>query len=56
MIIADDGTDISENGKTSSLNGSGLKNMEMRAQNINAQFDIKKDNGFVVSIKMKYLT
>ncbi|MBK8505562.1 MAG: hypothetical protein IPL46_27210 [Saprospiraceae bacterium] len=56
MIIADDGTDISQNGKTSSLNGSGLKNMEMRAQNINAHFDIKKDKGFVVTIKMKYLT
>jgi signal transduction histidine kinase/ligand-binding sensor domain-containing protein len=56
MIIADDGTDISENGRTSSLNGSGLKNMEMRAQNINAHFDIKKDSGFVVTVKMKYLT
>ncbi len=53
LIISDDGTEISENGHTSSLNGAGLKNMEMRAQNINADFSISKDRGFTVAVKMK---
>ncbi len=53
MIIKDDGQGSTGNGQTSSLNGSGLKNMEMRAKNINADFAITKDDGFKISLKMK---
>jgi signal transduction histidine kinase len=53
MVISDDGTEISENGHTSSLNGAGLKNMEMRAENINATFSINRDKGFTVTVEMK---
>lgn len=57
MIIADDGKyngQNKQNGELSFSNrGSGLKNMKLRAQNINAQFDISKEEGFNISITMK---
>ncbi|NND33283.1 MAG: hypothetical protein HKN76_11895 [Saprospiraceae bacterium] len=53
MIITDDGSGVSINGQKSSLNGSGLKNMEMRAKNIHADFSINKDDGFKISLRMK---
>ncbi|MCB0668241.1 MAG: hypothetical protein KDC80_20585 [Saprospiraceae bacterium] len=56
MIITDNGTAISENGHISSLNGSGLKNMEMRAENINAKFSINKEKGFTVKLEMRAKT
>jgi len=55
MTISDNGTKLRENGQTSSLNGSGLKNMQMRAKNINATFDINKENGFTITLRMKAL-
>ena len=53
MIITDDGVGIATKGQKSSLNGSGLKNMEMRAKNIHADFSIDKEDGFKISLKMK---
>ncbi|NND06290.1 MAG: hypothetical protein HKN87_07910 [Saprospiraceae bacterium] len=41
------------NGVTSSLNGSGLKNMELRAENIDADLVIDKSTGFSVALHMK---
>ncbi len=53
MTIKDNGTGKETNGQKSSLNGSGLKNMRLRAKNLNAQLDIDKQNGFKVSLRMK---
>lgn len=56
MIISDNGTAVIDNGHSSSLNGSGLKNMEMRAENINAKFSINKERGFSVKVEMRAKT
>ncbi len=53
MRIFDNGDAKDHEEARSSLNGSGLANMELRAQNINAELEIDKENGFKITIKMK---
>ncbi len=53
MSITDNGKEHSENGQATSLNGSGLKNMQMRAENINAALRIHKEEGYRIEIDMK---
>ncbi len=54
MSIADNGSKSVSNGKPkSSLNGSGLKNIEMRAEHINADLKIDKEAGYNIALEMK---
>ena len=54
MLIRDDGSSSQANGTpTSSLNGSGLKNMQMRAKTIHADLIIEKDRGYEIALDMK---
>jgi len=47
------GSDLLIVDEKSSVNGSGLKNMALRAKNINADFDINKQNGYAIFVSMK---
>lgn len=53
LVVKDNGTIVKEKEVKSSLNGAGLKNMKMRAENINADLNIKKEGGFKVTVSMK---
>ncbi len=54
MTIRDNGQKKDLNGKTiSSLNGSGLKNIQMRAKHINADLKIRKERGYEIELAMK---
>ena len=54
MEIRDNGTSLNGYQKqSSSLHGAGLKNMQMRAENIKASLSINKENGFRVALEMK---
>ncbi|MDH3648866.1 MAG: histidine kinase [Saprospiraceae bacterium] len=53
MRIFDNGKPSQSVETSSSLNGSGLANMEMRARNINANLKIDQEDGFSISIKMR---
>ncbi|MBN2731893.1 MAG: hypothetical protein JXR26_05625 [Balneolaceae bacterium] len=50
LIIHDNGTNISNKRKT----GHGLRNMDMRAQRINATVNFKNENGFTVHVQGKH--
>lgn len=50
LIIHDNGTDISQKRKT----GHGLRNMDMRAERINASVNFKNEDGFTVHVEGRH--
>jgi signal transduction histidine kinase len=52
LSIHDDGTTAKP---TTPSSGFGLQNMEIRANKLGAQYDLNRDHGFRVSLKMKSL-
>jgi len=53
LIIKDNGTLISKSENT--LNGNGIKNMKLRAEKIDAKFQIYNEDGFTIELLFDYL-
>lgn len=51
LSVEDNGTTVSSTGST----GFGLQNMEMRTKKLGASFELKRDHGFQVKLKLKSL-